>query len=66
MVRLTLMLYAYAIAATILMALGVVPLLVLNMGTGQNITIAALAGAVLALPVAWIAVKAILRGQESL
>lgn len=65
MVRLTLMLYAYAIVATVLMAVGIVPLLVMNLGTSTNIGLAAIGGAVLAVPVAWLVVKAILRGQEA-
>ena len=57
MVRLTMIIFA--MAGTTLAGIGVVVILSANMGTAQNIIVAAALGAVLALPLSWVIAKQI-------
>jgi hypothetical protein len=57
MVRLTMIIFA--MAGTTLSGIGVVVILSANMGTAQNIIVAAALGAVLALPLSWVVAKQI-------
>ena len=57
MVRLTMIIFA--MAGTTLAGIGVVVILSANMGTAQNIIVAAALVAVLALPLSWVIAKQI-------
>ena len=57
MVRLTMIIFA--MAGTTLAGIGVVVILSANMGTAQNIIVAAALGAVLALHLSWMIAKQI-------
>jgi len=55
----------YAMIATVLMGIGVVVAVTLDFGTAHWIWIAAAAGAVLALPVAWAVTRQIVKVQAA-